>query len=112
MGAPAPTAFEHEAVFYRDDTEFVELVGGFVRAGIESDEAVVVVEPRPRLEMLRASLFGGKPLLTPGRIIELSQASWTCDDTRARLDIDYESSIALPDGIRSTAEWYRSNRWL
>jgi nucleoside-diphosphate-sugar epimerase len=65
-----------------------------------------------RLEVLRASMFGSKPLLTPDRIIELSQSSWTCDDTRARLDIDYESSIALPDGMRSTAEWYRKQGWL
>lgn len=65
-----------------------------------------------RLEVLRASMFGSKPLLTPDRIIELCQASWTCDDTRARLDIDYESSITLPDGMRSTAEWYRKQGWL
>jgi len=71
-----------------------------------------VAEGIARLEVLRASLFGAKPLLTPDRIIELSQASWTCDDTRARLDIDYDSSIALPDGLRSTAEWYRKHRWL
>ena len=65
-----------------------------------------------RLDVLRASIFGAKPLLTPDRVTELTQASWTCDDTRARLDIDYDSQIALPDGIRSTAEWYRSMKWL
>jgi len=56
MSAPAATAFEHDAVFYRDEMEFVELVGGFVRAGIAGGEAVVVVEPRPRLELLRDAL--------------------------------------------------------
>lgn len=65
-----------------------------------------------RIEMLRASIFGAKPLLTPDRVTELTQASWTCDDTRARLDIDFESEIALPDGIRSTADWYKAQRWL
>lgn len=65
-----------------------------------------------RLDMLRASIFGAKPLLTPDRVTELTQASWTCDDTRARLDIDYESEIALPEGIKSTAEWYRKQGWL
>jgi len=74
--------------------------------------APFVADGLSRLEMFRASLFGSKPLLTPDRIIELSQASWTCDDTRARLDIDYESSIALPDGMRMTAEWYRKQGWL
>lgn len=71
-----------------------------------------VADGLSRLEILRASMFGSKPLLTPDRIIEMSQSSWTCDDTRARLDIDYESSITLPDGMRSTAEWYRKQGWL
>jgi len=65
-----------------------------------------------RAEKLRASLFGSKPLLTPDRVVELSQANWTCDDTRARLDIDYESLIALPEGVKSTADWYRAKGWL
>ncbi|HEX2721667.1 MAG TPA: NAD-dependent epimerase/dehydratase family protein [Gemmatimonadaceae bacterium] len=64
------------------------------------------------IERLRGAVTGAKPLLTPDRIRELSQAEWTCDDTRARLDLDYESSIALPEGIRMTGEWYRSHHWL
>jgi nucleoside-diphosphate-sugar epimerase len=69
-------------------------------------------EVAARADRLRSSLLGTKPLLTPDRVLELSQGDWTCDDTRARLDIDYESSIALPDGIASTAEWYRREGWL
>ena len=65
-----------------------------------------------RAEQFRASLLGSKPLLTPDRMTELTQANWTCDDTRARLDIDYESSISLPEGLKSTADWYRANKWL
>jgi nucleoside-diphosphate-sugar epimerase len=72
----------------------------------------LVADGLSRLEVLRASIFGAKPLLTPDRIIELSQSSWTCDDTRARLDIDYESLISLPDGLRMTADWYRAQGWL
>jgi len=65
-----------------------------------------------RVERMRGSFTGTKPLLTPDRALELSQLDWTCDDTRARLDIDYESKIALPDGMRMTAEWYRREGWL
>lgn len=71
-----------------------------------------VAEFISRGEQFRASLMGAKPLLTPGRMKELSQQNWTCDDTRARLDIDYESSISLPEGLKSTAAWYRANKWL
>jgi nucleoside-diphosphate-sugar epimerase len=73
---------------------------------------VAVAAMTSRADRLRASLLGTKPLLTPDRVLELSQADWTCDDTRARLDIDYESRITLPDGLRATAEWYRSVGWL
>lgn len=71
-----------------------------------------VAEMASRADRLRASLLGTKPLLTPDRVLELSQPDWTCDDTRARLDIDYESGITLPDGIAGTAAWYRSVGWL
>jgi nucleoside-diphosphate-sugar epimerase len=61
---------------------------------------------------MRAIVTRSKPLLTPDRALELMQLDWTCDDTRARLDIDYESKVALPDGLRMTAEWYRQQGWL
>ncbi|MEO5588467.1 MAG: NAD(P)-dependent oxidoreductase [Gemmatimonadaceae bacterium] len=60
-----------------------------------------------RMERVRTVIAGSKPLLTQGRVFELSQANWTCDDTRARLDLDYESQVTLPEGMRLTVEWYR-----
>ena len=94
-----------------------ESVMSHIARAVGKTPRVVAVAPGiagfvSRLEMLRASVFGTKPLLTPDRVTELTQASWTCDDTRARLDIDFEPQIALPDGIRTTAEWYRSVGWL
>jgi nucleoside-diphosphate-sugar epimerase len=65
-----------------------------------------------RVERLRGIVTGSKPLLTPDRALELSQPDWTCDDTHARLDFDHEASVSLPDGMRMTAEWYRTNGWL
>lgn len=72
----------------------------------------VVADIVSRAERMRGSVTGTKPLLTPDRALELSQMDWTCDDTRARLDIDYESSISLPDGMRLTADWYRKAGWI
>jgi anti-sigma regulatory factor (Ser/Thr protein kinase) len=57
MTAPAtPTHFTHEAAFYRDDDEFLDLISTYVREGLALDEAVVVVEPEPRLGLLRTAL--------------------------------------------------------
>lgn len=48
--------FEHEALLYRGDDDFLAGVLPFVREGLERDEAVLVAEPRPRLGMLRDAL--------------------------------------------------------
>jgi anti-sigma regulatory factor (Ser/Thr protein kinase) len=48
--------FEHEALFYRGEADFLAGLLPFVRDGLERDEVVVVAEPRPRLELLRDAL--------------------------------------------------------
>ncbi|MFP5372639.1 MAG: anti-sigma factor RsbA family regulatory protein [Actinomycetes bacterium] len=52
----AADRFEHEVLFSRDDESFLAGVLPFVQDGLERDEAVVVAEPRPRLEQLRDAL--------------------------------------------------------
>ena len=57
VGAVAPPGgFEHEVLFYRDDDGFLAGLLPFVREGLDLDEAVVVAEPRGRLELLRDAL--------------------------------------------------------
>jgi len=48
--------FEHEALFYRGEEDFLAGLLPFVREGLDLDEVVVVAEPRPRLELLRDAL--------------------------------------------------------
>jgi anti-sigma regulatory factor (Ser/Thr protein kinase) len=48
--------FEHEALFYRGDEEFLAGLVPFVREGLARGEEVVVALPRERLARLRASL--------------------------------------------------------
>ena len=48
--------FEHEALFYRGEEDFLAGLLPFVREGLALDEVVVVAEPRPRLELLRDAL--------------------------------------------------------
>lgn len=48
--------FAHEALLYRGDADFLAGLLPFIREGLEDDETVVVVEPRPRLEQLREAL--------------------------------------------------------
>jgi anti-sigma regulatory factor (Ser/Thr protein kinase) len=52
-GAPG---FEHEALFYRGDDDFLAGVVPFVRDGLARGETVVVAEPTARLNLLRGAL--------------------------------------------------------
>jgi dihydroflavonol-4-reductase len=59
-----------------------------------------------------ARVTGSKALLTPERASDMLQPAWMCDDSRARRELGYAPQIGLTDGMRSTAEWYRSAGWL
>lgn len=65
-----------------------------------------------KLERVRGIVLGGKPIITPDRLTELFQTDWTCSDVRARLDLEYEPQVPLAEGLKSTAQWYRSAGWL
>lgn len=56
LGRPEEAVFEHEALFYRDDEDFLAGILPFVREGLEDDAAVVVAEPGGRLDQLRDAL--------------------------------------------------------
>lgn len=59
-----------------------------------------------------SALSGRKPLLTPDRVAEMTQEDWSCDDSRARRELGYVSTIPLDRGLAETAQWYRSVGWL
>ena len=50
------TGFEHEALFYRGEEDFLAGLLPFIREGLEQDEVVVVAEPAHRLGLLRDAL--------------------------------------------------------
>lgn len=53
MSAPS---FVHDALFYSNDEEYVQGVGGFVRAGAEAGAALLVAVPDRKLALLRREL--------------------------------------------------------
>jgi anti-sigma regulatory factor (Ser/Thr protein kinase) len=52
----APTGFEHEALFYRGDADFLAGIVPFVREGLDRGESVLVALPRVRGSKLREAL--------------------------------------------------------
>ncbi len=65
-----------------------------------------------RVSCTLAGLTSSKPLLTLERIANMAEAGWTCDDSRARIDLGYQPSISLEQGMKQTAGWYREEGWL
>jgi anti-sigma regulatory factor (Ser/Thr protein kinase) len=53
---PVATGFEHESFLYRSESEFLDGVLAFARAGLAQGEAVVAALPQPRLDLLRSAL--------------------------------------------------------
>ena len=80
-GAATAAGFLHEALFYRDDDDFLAAVLPFLREGLAADEVVAVLEPGPRLQLVRDALgddAGGVSFadvaeagLNPGRLLPL-----------------------------------------
>lgn len=56
MNSVAP--FAHEALFYRDEDEFLAGTARFVADGVRSGEPVLVAVPEPSIALLRAELGG------------------------------------------------------
>jgi len=55
-GRSAHRGYRHEAVYYRGEGEFLDLVAPFVRDGVQAGQPVMVAVIGPRLTVLRAAL--------------------------------------------------------
>jgi hypothetical protein len=44
--------------------------------------------------------------------MDFSETGWICDDTLARTQLGYRSSVDIETGISGTAQWYRDERWI
>ena len=80
--------------------------------------AVVVRVPDAVIRMAAAvsetvARWTGRPVIFDrAKARELLAPGWTCETESARLELGFEASIPLPDGLRETAQWYRAYGWL
>lgn len=57
-----------------------------------------------RLNYLAATLFAYAPMLSPGKVRELTQTDWLCDNTAFVQATGWQPQIGLPSGIRLSLE--------
>lgn len=93
---------------------------GFVEAVGRAVGARVRIVPLPRLVVqgalwtsgLAARLLGRATVLSPDKAEELLAPAWTCSSESLSRATGWRAAIPLEQGLRETAEWYRSAGWL
>jgi anti-sigma regulatory factor (Ser/Thr protein kinase) len=56
MTAPAASGFRHEALFFRDEADYLAMVLPLLHQGLAADDVVVVLEPASRLALVQEAL--------------------------------------------------------
>lgn len=52
------------------------------------------------------------PLLSKGKVEEILQRNWVCDNTKAKTELGFEPHIRLKQGAELTYQWYKKEKWL
>jgi nucleoside-diphosphate-sugar epimerase len=52
------------------------------------------------------------PLLSKGKVDEILQKHWVCDNSKARNLLGFKPEFPLERGARLTVDWYRAEKWL
>ena len=61
---------------------------------------------------LAAAAVGRSSIFNRDKARELLAPGWLCETDTARMELKFEAGIPLPDGLRTTAQWYREQGWL
>ncbi len=65
-----------------------------------------------RGNLLLSRALGYAPMLTPGKVRELTHPDWVCDDTRLRRSTGWSPRFLLEAGMRRTLKHLRRGRWV
>ena len=64
------------------------------------------------VEVALARRANRTPEVTPGKVSELYHPDWVCRRNLLHERTDWVPSMALVDGLRETASWYREQGWM
>lgn len=59
-----------------------------------------------------AKLVGKPSVLSPDKVAEFYADAWTCSPAALGHDTGWKANIAIAEGLRETAQWYRQNGYL
>lgn len=65
-----------------------------------------------RSNLLLSRAIGYAPMLTPGKVRELTHPDWVCNDAALRRATGWEPRFQLEAGMRRTLHYLRNGRWM
>jgi 2-alkyl-3-oxoalkanoate reductase len=66
-----------------------------------------LLKPIAAANQMLARLLGYRPMLTPGKVRELTHPDWVCDDAPFREATGWRPTVSLEEGLRRTLESFR-----
>ena len=75
------------------------------KAIIRLNVPMMMVKLAARINLLAARITGHAPMLTPGKIHELSHPDWVCDNTALSRAIGWTPQVLLLEGLKLTLGW-------
>ncbi len=69
---------------------------------VKANIPVPLVQMVSSLNLMGAKLFGGSPMLTPGKVKELTHPDWVADNYPLASEIGWLPHVSLEDGLRQT----------
>lgn len=58
-------------------------------------------------------ILGAEPsMINSQKVLELSQNYWTCLTEKIKIDLGFEASTPIKQGLEETANWYSENGWI
>ena len=69
---------------------------------------IVLVRLVAALNLLASRAFGYAPMLTPGKVRELSHSNWVCDNAALNSASGWMPRILLSEGLQQTLGWHKA----
>ncbi|MEW6108869.1 MAG: NAD(P)-dependent oxidoreductase [Nitrospirota bacterium] len=107
-GGEDKTFFLSDGMFYTNED-----IANEICAALDS-RVVKIRFPRSVMPFLAfiGQKINKKGIINTDRIKDFAFSNWTCDSSKAKEELGFDTRITLREGIKWTADWYRIHQWL
>jgi nucleoside-diphosphate-sugar epimerase len=85
---------------WQEIIDIVECLNG--KSVFRANIPVSFVKLVASVNLMAARIFGGSPMLTPGKVRELLHANWVADNDQLRSETGWIPKVLLEEGLRQT----------